>query len=41
MTIIYKDGGTLDAEKIEINGTTLYIDDIYTAEIDEIETIEA
>lgn len=40
MTIIYKDGGMLECYTIEIYGSYLFCDDIYTVSTDEVERIE-
>lgn len=40
MTIIYKDGGTLECSSIEVCGDAFYADDIYIIPIDDVELIE-
>lgn len=40
MTIIYKDGGRLDCSTIEVYGSDLFCDDLYTVSTDEVERIE-
>lgn len=40
MTIVYKDGSTLEVSLIEVYGKHLYCDDMFTVDVEDIDYIE-